>query len=157
MSYDIQGVQKKMSRSFCLISLATNMLEGWDIFHLKSGIHSSLWSTKKICTISGSWDISKSKWDIRFRKTYTGQTCVVKFDVCIISLATNMLEDWDIFCLKGGIHSSVWRTKTYLYNIRVPRYKQIKMWYQISNFLNIGQSSVLKSEVLYCFTYILIP
>ena len=24
-----------MRRSFCLISLATNMLEGWDIFHLK--------------------------------------------------------------------------------------------------------------------------
>ena len=38
----IQGVQKKMRRGFCLISLATNMLEGLDVFHLKSGIHSSV-------------------------------------------------------------------------------------------------------------------
>ena len=42
----IQGVQKKMRRIFCLISLATKMLEGWDIYHLKGGIHSFAWSTK---------------------------------------------------------------------------------------------------------------
>ena len=29
----LQGVQKKMRRSFCLISLATNMVESWDINH----------------------------------------------------------------------------------------------------------------------------
>ena len=29
-------------RTFGLISLPTNMLEGWDIFHLKGWIHSSV-------------------------------------------------------------------------------------------------------------------
>ena len=42
----IQGVSKTMRRSFCLISLATNMLEGWDIFNLNGGIHRSVLSTK---------------------------------------------------------------------------------------------------------------
>ena len=42
----LQGVQKKMRRSFCLITLATNRLEGWDIFHLKGGTNSFVWSTK---------------------------------------------------------------------------------------------------------------
>ena len=50
------------------------------------------------------------------------------------------LQGWDIFHLKGGIHSSVWSTKTFLYDIRGPRCKQIKMGYQISKCLNIGQS-----------------
>ena len=71
----IQGVQKKMSRSFCLISPLTNLLEGWDIIH------------------------------------------------------------W-----KGGIQSFVWSTKTFLYDIWEPRYKQIEMGYQISKCLNIAQS-----------------
>ena len=38
---------------------------------------------------------------------------------------------------KGGIHSFVWSTKTFLYDIREPRYKQIKMGYQISKCLDI--------------------
>ena len=46
----------------------------------------------------------------------------------------------DIIHWKGGIHSFVWSTKTFLYDIREPRYKQIKMGYQISKCLNIGQS-----------------
>ena len=36
----VKGGQKnltKMGRNFCLISLATNMLEGWDIINLKGG------------------------------------------------------------------------------------------------------------------------
>ena len=40
----IKGVPKKNSLNLrcrlCLISLATNMLEGWDIIHLKGEIHS---------------------------------------------------------------------------------------------------------------------
>ena len=59
---------------------------------------------------------------------------------CLIPLAKNMLENWDIIHWKGGIHSFVWSTKTFLYDIRDPRYKQIKMGYQISKCLNIGQS-----------------
>ena len=36
-----------------------------------------------------------------------------------------------IFNLRDGIHSFVWSTKTFLYNIRELRYKHIKMGYQI--------------------------
>ena len=36
----LQSVQKKMRRSLCLISLATHMLESWDIIHWKGWIHS---------------------------------------------------------------------------------------------------------------------
>ena len=68
-----------------------------------------------------------------------------------------MLEGWDIYLLKGGIYSSVWCTKNLLYDIRELRYKQIKMGYQISKIFNIGQSSVLKSAVPYCFIYISAP
>ena len=56
---------------------------------------------------------------------------------CLISLTKNMLEGWDIIHWKGGIHSFVWSTKTFLYDIWEPRYKQIKMGYQISKCLNI--------------------
>ena len=59
---------------------------------------------------------------------------------CLVSLSANMLEGWDIIHWKGGIHSFVWSRKTFLYDIWEPRYKQIKMGYQISNCLNIGQS-----------------
>ena len=52
---------------------------------------------------------------------------------------TNMLESWDIIHWKGGIHSFVWSTKTFLYDIQEPRYKQIRIGYQISKYLNIGQ------------------
>ena len=47
--------------------------------------------------------------------------------VCFISLAINMQVGWDICHLKGGIHSSVWSTKTFLYDIREPRYEQNNM------------------------------
>ena len=60
--------------------------------------------------------------------------------VFLISLATNILENWDIIHWKGGIHRFVWSTKTFLYDIREPRYKQIKMGYQISKCLDIGKS-----------------
>ena len=59
---------------------------------------------------------------------------------CLISLATKMLEGHDIIHWKVGIHSFVKNTKTFLYNIWEPRYKQIKMGYQILKCLNIGQS-----------------
>ena len=48
--YKHKGWVKKTSQnlhhSFCFISLATNMLKGWDIIHLKGEIHSSVWCTK---------------------------------------------------------------------------------------------------------------
>ena len=41
-----------------------------------------------------------------------------------VSPAKNMLEGW-----KGGNHSSVWSTKTFLYFFREPKYKQNNMGY----------------------------
>ena len=74
---------------------------------------------------------------------------------CVIFLATNVPEGWEIIHLKGEVHCSVWSTKTFLYDIREPRYKEIKMGYQITKVLDIGQSSSLKSDVQFCLTYIL--
>ena len=46
----LKGVPKKTSlnvcHSFCLIAPSKNMLEGWDIIHLKGDTHSSVWSTE---------------------------------------------------------------------------------------------------------------
>ena len=76
--------------------------------------------------------------------------------VWIISPTTNMLEGWDIFNLKGGIHCSVWSTKTFLYNIREPRYEQNNMGYQISMIWNDKQSNILKSQrFIHNFSFIL--
>ena len=52
-------------------------------------------------------------------------------------------------------HDSVWSTKTFLYDIREARYKNIKMGYQITKVLYIGQSSSLKFDVQFCLTYFL--
>ena len=57
---------------------------------------------------------------------------------CLISPATNMLEGYDIFLLKGGIHSFIWSTKTFLYDMRELRYKQNKIGYHISRISNNG-------------------
>ena len=64
----------------------------------------------------------------------------MRFSFCLISLTTNILEGWDIIHWKVGINGFVWSTKTFLYDIWAPRYKQIKMGYQISKYFNIGQS-----------------
>ena len=50
--------------------------------------------------------------------------------VWMISPATNRIDGWAIFHLKGGIHSSVGCTKIFLYDIRKPRNKKIEMGYQ---------------------------
>ena len=55
----------------------------------------------------------------------------LRHNFCIIHLATKMLEGWDISHLKGRIHSFVWSTKSFLYNIRELRYEQNNMGYQI--------------------------
>ena len=47
-----------------------------------------------------------------------------------------------IFYLKGGIHSSVWSTKAFLYHIMELRYKQNNMGNQISRILNNEQSNI---------------
>ena len=55
----VQGVQKNMRRSFCLISLATNMLESLNTIHWKGRIHSFVWSTK---TLFEATLFEKIKW-----------------------------------------------------------------------------------------------
>ena len=88
-----------------------------------------------------------------YKMKYTG--CPTKHDphgFCFISLATKMLESWDIIHWKGGIRSFIGSTKIFLYDIREQRYKQIKIWYQILKCLNIGKSSVLKSDTAVIYT-----
>ena len=51
--------------------------------------------------------------------------------VCLISPATSSLHSWDIFQMKGDIHSFVLSTSSLLYDIGEPRYKQNKTGYQI--------------------------
>ena len=75
----------------------------------------------------------------------------------LTKMATNVPEGWDIIHLKGEVHSSVWSTKTLLYDVREPRYKEIKMGYQITKVLDIGQSSSLKSDVQFCLTMFRLP
>ena len=81
----LQGVQKKMCRSFCLISPATSIIECWDIIHLKGDIHSFVLSTssflcnikeprykqnKKGYEIRRIWNIEQSCWNI-YKKILT--------------------------------------------------------------------------------------
>ena len=56
--------------------------------------------------------------------------------VFLISLATCILEDWNIFHLKGDIHSFVSSTSSFLCDIGEPRYEQNKVGYQISRIRN---------------------
>ena len=95
--------------------------------------------------------------DVKCRDLSTHTGCLKKnapLWFCLISLVRNILEGWSIFHLKGGIHRSIWSTKTFLYDIVELRYKRNNMEYQISKFLNIEQSSVLKTDTQYCFPYI---
>ena len=51
-----------MCRSFCLISLATNMLEGWDSINWKCEIHSFVCSTKNF--LYDIWEQIKMEYQI---------------------------------------------------------------------------------------------
>ena len=50
---------------------------------------------------------------------------------------------WYIFNLKVGVHSFVWSTKTFLFDLRELRYKLNNIGYQISKNLNNEQSNIL--------------
>ena len=71
----------------------------------------------------------------------------------LFSLATNILEGWDIIHLNGGIQSSVWSTKTFLYDIREPRYKQIKIGFRFQKYQILDN---LMSWILMCHIVLLI-
>ena len=65
---------------------------------------------------------------------------------------TNILKGCDIFHMKGVIHSFIWSTKTFLYDIREPRYKQNNLGYQKSRDENNKQSNVLESDTAAIYT-----
>ena len=73
----------------------------------------------------------------------------------VMFLATNMPEVWNIIHFKGKIHSSVWSTKTFLYDIRELRYKQNNMGYQISRIIKNDQSNSVKSDTATIYTLFL--
>ena len=54
---------------------------------------------------------------------------------CLITLAMNNLEGWNIIHLKGEIHSNVPSTKPFMYDIEDPRSKRNIMRYQISKLM----------------------
>ena len=64
-----------------------------------------------------------------------------------LSPAINLLEGLDILHLKGGIHSPVYNTKTFLYDIMESRYKQNNMWFYISRILSNEQYNVLRYDM----------
>ena len=48
MSFRYSKFQKTFTLGISIISPAINLLEGWDISHLKGGIHSSVLNTKML-------------------------------------------------------------------------------------------------------------
>ena len=115
------------------ISLAISILGGWDVCHLKGGIHSSVGSAKSFLYDIRKLRYAQNKMEYQILKIFNiRHSSVIKSAVCFISLATNMLEGFITFFSKGGIYSSVWSTKKFLYDIRGPRCKQNNMVYQIS-------------------------
>ena len=69
----------------------------------------------------------------------------LRHSFCLITLATNMLEGWNIIKFKAEIHCSVCSTKTFMYDIRELRYKPNNMKYQILKILINDQSNIFKS------------
>ena len=70
-----------MSRTFCFISPATNMLEGWYIIHFNDGIHSFLWSTKTFLNDTRKARYKQIKTGYKILKIRDiGQSCVLKAD-----------------------------------------------------------------------------
>ena len=63
-----------------------------------------------------------------------------------------MLEGLDIFHMKGGILRFIWSTKTFLYDIREPRYKQNNLGYQKSRDENNKQFNVMESDIAAIYT-----
>ena len=83
----------------------------------------------KIIFGTGENKVNLKSWSLTIWLELQGVLKKIRRSFCF-----NMLEDWDIIHLKGKIHSSIWNTKTSLYDIREPGYKQNNMGYQISKF-----------------------
>ena len=132
----IKGVEKKTrtfeNHSDETVSPAKNMLEGWFIWKVGSIALSGV--QKHFCIISGSRDISKTIWGIRFQEFEIMNNLEIWYqrDSCLISLAMNISEGWDISHFKGDILRRVLSSNPFPYNIREPKYKQNNMEHQIS-------------------------
>ena len=134
------------------------MLEGCDIIHLKGGIHSFIWTTKKFFSIIlGSWDISKSKWSIRFQNFWIWDNLVswnlVSHIVLLIFLLPYVLQKWDWTLnmpLKWDMSQS---SKIFIAREIMHKSRQ----YQISRYYIIDNFKFLKSDTPYCFAYISAP
>ena len=89
---------------------------------------------KHFCIISGSRDISKTIWGIRFQEFEIVNNFEIGYqrDSCLISLAMNISEGWDISQFKGHILRRVLSSNPFPYNIREPKYKQNNMEHKIS-------------------------
>ena len=70
---------------------------------------------------------------------------------CIQDCLTN-ISGCDISHLKGGIFSSVWSTKTFLCNIREPRYREIKIGYYTFRYWLISFLE-LRCLILFCLYF----
>ena len=54
--------------------------------------------------------------------------------------------------MKSGIRSFIWSTKTFLYDIREPRYKENNLRYQKSRDENDKQSNVFELDTAAIYT-----
>ena len=103
-STTLKGVEKKTytfeNHSDETVFSAKNILEG--CFIKKVGSLALSGVQKHFCMISGSWDISKTIWGIRFQEFEIMNNLEIWYqrDLCLISLAMNILEGWDISHLK---------------------------------------------------------
>ena len=70
----------------------------------------------KIIFGTGENKVNLKSWSLTIWLELQGVLKKIRRSFCF-----NMLEDWDIIHLKGKIHSSVWGTKSFLYDIREPR------------------------------------
>ena len=89
---------------------------------------------KHFRTISWSWNISKTIWGIIFQEFEIMDNLEIWYqhDICLIPLAMNISEGWDISHFKGDILRHILSSNPFLYNKREPKYKQNNMEHQIS-------------------------
>ena len=104
------------------------LIFAWDILWIFQRCAWYAWVIPKICLIYSCYIVEIFLW-----YAWNIQSVSKKLDLFYDQYLHQITHKsaGKIFYLKGGIHSSVWSTKKILYDIREPRYNQIKMGYQI--------------------------
>ena len=140
-------------------TLKPNSKTTWELFMyiLKTILRLITFKSNLKSNLKNFCRLHQDQWLLHTNFTYRVSQKTPHFGFCWISLVENLLEGWNIFHFKGGIQRSIWSTKTFLYDIREPRYKQKNKRYYISKNFTIRQSSVLKTDAQYCFPYISAP